>query len=182
MRLSVLGFLGVGLVLLSGCSDPVPPTPRGAWTVSFADTGIECQHGGHNAKVGDVGPSTKNAVVVDGTEGANVDCRVSPKGSGFFVDASLQQSDKFLTILIDGISTAATETAPVKGGIGYSSANTVDTYTTTTMDKCDYYFVPSAQGIAAGRVWVSFKCPRLEAEGSFCSIQQGYAIFENCEE
>ncbi len=182
MRLFPLGFICVGLALLSGCSDPVPPTPRGAWTVSFVDTGIDCQHGGHNAKVGDVGPSTKNAVVVDGTEGANVNCSVRAAGKGFAVDASLQQSDKYLTMLISEISASATETAPAKGGVGYSSANTVDTYTTTETDKCDYYFVPSAQGVAAGRIWVSFKCPTLYAEGSTCAITQGYAIFENCDE
>lgn len=187
MRLSVLGLMTAGLALLSGCSDPVPPTPRGAWTVSFVDTGAACQHKGHNTKVGDVGPSTKNAVVVDGTEGADVDCSVKASGAGFAVDASLTQNASGLSVLIGQIAPSATDMAPAQGAISYVSPETVDAYLTPPDSKCDFYFVPGGQGVAAGRVWLSFGCHKVEAEGSVCeSMQtyalQGYAIFENCSE
>jgi hypothetical protein len=182
MRLSPLGFIPVGLALLAGCSDPVPPTPRGAWTVSFVDPGQDCMQAGHNTQIGQVGPDNKDAVVVDGTESASIDCDVKAAGTGFNVYAVASQKDKGLTIVVNGITAAATEMAPAKGGISYVSANTVDSYLTPEGSQCDFYFIPPRQGIASGRVWVAFKCPVIESEGSTCSISQGYAIFENCNE
>jgi hypothetical protein len=182
MRLSPLGFIPVGLALLAGCSDPVPPTPRGAWTVSFVDPGIDCAHMGHNTQIGQVGPDNKDAVVVDGTDNATIDCEVRAVDNGFNVSASASQKDKALSIVVNGIPATATEMAPHKGGISYVSANTVDAYLTSTESLCDFYFIPPRQGVAAGRVWVAFKCPEIEAEGSKCAIAQGYAIFENCNE
>lgn len=183
MRLSTLCFVPVGLALLCGCSDPVPPTPRGAFTVSFVDTGVDCQHAGHNTQVGQVGPDNKDKVVVDGTENAEIDCEVHDAGGGKFnVSGSASQADKSINIIVNGITAGATEMAPAKGGISYVSANTVDAYLTSQDNLCDFYFVPPRQGIAAGRVWLAFKCPHIEAEGSVCAIQQGYAIFENCSE
>jgi hypothetical protein len=183
MRLSPLGFIPVGLLLFASCSDPVPPTPRGAFSVSFVDTGIECAHAGHNTVIGMVGPKNKEVVVVDGTSSTIIDCEVTPVTGGFKVYASATQKDKALTIVLNNIPASATEEAPAKGGISYVSAKTVDSYLNSTDTPCDFYFVPTTppnQGIAAGRVWLSFKCPKIEAEGSTCAISQGYAIFENC--
>lgn len=182
MRLSPLGFIPVGFLLFASCSDPVPPTPRGAFSVSFVDTGIECAHAGHNTVIGMVGPSNKEIVVVDGTSDTTIDCTVKPVTGGFSVEATATQKDKALTIVIDKIPATASEMAPTPGGIAYVSAKTVDSYLNSTDTPCEFYFIPPAQGIAAGRVWLSFKCPMVEAEGSTCEISQGYAIFENCSE
>lgn len=181
MRLSPLGFLPVGLFLLS-CSDPVPPTPRGAVSVSFVDTGIDCAHAGHNTEIGKVGPASKDQVIVDGTNDADINCTVRVAGDGFSVEATATQKDKALTIIIDKLTAKNTEEAPATGGIAYTSAKTVDSYLNATGSPCEFYVIPPAQGVAAGRVWLSFKCPVVEAEGSVCQISQGYAIFENCSE
>lgn len=182
MRLSPLGFIPVGFLLFASCSDPVPPTPRGAFSVSFTDTGIECAHAGHNTVIGMVGPANKEVVVVDGTADASIDCEVKAVMGGFSVEASATQKDKALTIIIDKLPATATEEAPASGNIAYVSAKTVDSYQPTTGTPCSFYFVPPEQGVAAGRVWIAFKCPSVEAEGSTCAISQGYAIFENCSE
>jgi hypothetical protein len=182
MRLSPLGFLPVGFLLFASCSDPVPPTPRGAFSVSFVDSGIECAHAGHNTVIGMVGPSNKEIVVVDGTSDTTIDCTVKAVEGGFSVEATATQKDKALTIILDKIPTTASEMATTAGNISYVSAKTVDAYGNATGFPCEFYFVPPSQGIAPGRVWVSFKCPKVEAEGSTCTISQGYAIFENCSE
>jgi hypothetical protein len=182
MRLSPLGFIPVGFLLFASCSDPVPPTPRGAFSVSFVDSGMECSHAGHNTVIGMVGPSNKEVVVVDGTADTDIKCSVTPVAGGFSVEATASQNDKSLTILIDKIAATATEMAPTPGSISYVSAKTVDAYSNSTGFPCQFYFIPSNQGIEAGRVWVSFKCPMVEADGSTCEISQGYAIFENCRE
>lgn len=186
MRLSPLCLLTIALATCGlSCSDPVPPTPRGAWSVSFVQkSAVDCKQAGHNTLVGSVTSNTKTAVVTDGTNGAHVSCTVSDLGNGnFSVSAQESQADKFLNIVISSIAATATETAPAPGGIGYASANTVKTYTTDDMTPCNFYFVPnSGEGVAAGKVWVAFKCPAIVADGSTCEIQQGYAIFENCSE
>ncbi len=111
-----------------------------------------------------------------------VDCEVKAVEGGFSVEATATQKDKALTIILDKIAPTATEEAPAKGGIAYVSAKAVDSYLNATDTPCDFYFIAPSQGVASGRVWVSFKCPKIEAEGSTCAISQGYAIFENCSE
>lgn len=184
MRLSPLCLLTLALATLGlSCSDPVPPTPRGAWTVSFVQqSAVDCKQAGHNSQVGAVTSNTKTSVITDGTDSTHVSCTVSDVGGGnFSVNAEAQKSDKYLNIVINKISAAATEAAPATGGIAYASANTVKTYTSDAMTPCNFYFVPSSgEGVAAGKVWVAFKCPKIVADMSTCEIQQGYAIFENC--
>lgn len=184
MRLMTLGFIPVGLVFLAGCSDPVPPTPRGAISVSFVDNPpVECQHIGHNTQIGSVDNDSKDAVVVDGTDSTSIDCTVHDAGGGKFdVTASASKGASALSIVVNGITAAANETATAPGGIAYVSPDTVDSYQTPKDNPCNFYFIPPKQGIASGRVWASFKCPRIEAEGSVCEIGQGYVIFENCSE
>ncbi|MCK6588650.1 MAG: hypothetical protein HUU21_18975 [Polyangiaceae bacterium] len=183
MRLSPLGFIPVGFLLFASCSDPVPPTPRGAFSVAFVQqSAVECSHAGHVTEIGKVGPSNKEVVVVDGTSDTTIDCTVKAVEGGFSVEATAVQKDKALTIVISKIADTATDMATAPGGLSYSSAKTVDAYNNASDTPCEFYFIKPAQGVAPGRVWVSFKCPKIEAEGSTCEISQGYAIFENCSE
>src|SRR5690348_14524757 len=115
MRLSPLCLIPFALLTFAACSDPVPPTPRGAWTVIFSDLGIGCAQNSHATRVGDVDASNKKQVITDGTEGAKISCQVSAAGSGFDVDASANQSDKFLIIAVKGLTAAATKDAPMPG-------------------------------------------------------------------
>jgi hypothetical protein len=181
MRSALLGSsLFLAAPLLASCSDPVPPTPRGAWTVSFIDPGIECQHAGHNAQVGEVTDRTKQTLLSNGQDDAEVECIVSGSGS-FKVDASAYQSSKLLKIVVPSLTSAATIDAPAKGTVAFASPNTVKSYVSPS-NSCDFYFVEgSGEGVGEGKVWVAFKCEEIRlANESVCEIQQGYAIFENC--
>jgi hypothetical protein len=152
---------------------------QAAWTVSFADTGLDCFHASHIASVGDVGENEKAAVVVDGMDGAKVSCNVSGSGS-FKVYGSALQQDKSLLVQINELSASATEDSPASGTIVYSSVTTVDAYTSES-GACIFYFVPGTdEGVAPGKVWAAFKCPKITTEGSICGIQQGYLFFESC--
>lgn len=185
MRLSPLCLIPVAFVTLASCEGNVPPTPRAAWSVTFVDTGVDCAHMGHNSLVGKVTSNRKDAVITDGTDDTDVKCTVSPSGSGYNVDASASRKDLYLNILINGITSGATEAAPALGGLAYSSAITADAYTATASGDtaCKYYFIPgSGEGVDKGKIWVAFQCPIVTTEGSTCAIQQGYAIFENCSE
>lgn len=183
MRLSHLGFVPVALATVVGCSDPVPPTPRGAFTVSFADPGIDCSIGPHNAQVGSVLMDRKDKVVVDGTEDARIDCTVTPAGSGFKVSASARQKDKGLFLEVPSISPGATEETPATGGLSYSSATTADAFNNSDDEPCQFYFIPgTGEGVSAGKVWLAFKCPTVVSDGNECAIAQSFAIFENCSE
>lgn len=181
MRLSLLGLTVPVLIagLTTSCSDPVPPTPRGAWSVSFVDPGGACSIQGHNASLGKVTDSDRaNAVLVtSGEAGADITCSVVGSSS-FNVDATAYQSGSILQMVVNGLASSATSDNPAKGSIAFASPTTVATYAS---NECDFYFVPgSGEGIGPGKVWVAFSCPDISSEGSVCQIKQGYAIFENC--
>ncbi len=181
MRLSLLGLTVPVLIagLTTSCSDPVPPTPRGAWYVAFVDPGGACSIQGHNASLGKVTDTDRaNAsLVTSGEAGADITCSVVGSSS-FNIDATAYQSGSILQMVVEGISSSATETNPAKGSIAFASPTTVATYAS---NDCSFYFIPdSGEGIGPGKVWVAFSCDAISSEGSVCQIKQGYAIFENC--
>lgn len=189
MTLARLGFgllpvLGLLPLIGAGCSDPVPPTPRGAWSVSFISPNANCPVSGHNAKVGDVTDHTKERVIVDGEDNVSVDCTVSGSGS-FNVSANAIDNANGLafTMAVEGISPSATLDKPATGGVSFSSPTTGgEPAQSNSMDPCIFYFIPdSGEGIDAGKIWVAFQCPSMQLDMGTCAIQQGYAIFENCE-
>jgi hypothetical protein len=184
MRLALLAFPVLALAALSGCSDPVPPTPQGAFSVSFSQPGAGCSIGSHNAAVGLVDDKNRTTIVVDGNDGADISCSVVGGTSGpFKVDAQLVKEPNGLIIAIPSLSPKATKDAPSTGTVGFLSDRTAGkTYTSPTDTPCNFYFVPSTnEGVAAGKVWLAFNCPTLVSPpDQGCAISQGYAIFENC--
>lgn len=182
MRLAALALLPLpALAFAAGCSDPVPPSPNAAWSVSFIDPGLDCAIKGHNEQVGQVDSHKKPTVVTDGIDGAEVQCTV--KGDGTYsVDGRARHKGRALSVKIASISSSATEEAPAAGIVSYSSANTAgDPYVSPPDTPCQFYFVKgSNEGVAKGKVWAAFKCPLVESEGSLCEITQGYVLFENC--
>src|SRR3954463_12580295 len=72
----------------TGCSDPVPPTPQGAWNVNFgpAVDAAACKVAQHTASVGGVGESDRDKVIVDGAvvDGAIAAISCSVIGQGKF--------------------------------------------------------------------------------------------------
>jgi hypothetical protein len=186
MRLFQLGLvsltLGTVAVTSIGCSDPVLPTPQGAWAATFQSV-AGCQISSHNAKVGDIDGTNRGSVLVDGTDSATVSCTVSGSTS-FSVDASASRKGSALSIVIPSLSPKATIDDPSKGTVSYSSPQTVKAYYADQDHQCDFYFAEGTkQRVAAGQVWVSFRCPAIIGENKdTCGIMESYALFENCEQ
>ncbi len=191
MRLAHLGFVTLALAAscslfaAMGCSSPVPPTPKGAWQVTFfsgAETSA-CHINQHNAAVGVISKNTRGDEVTDALDGASVSCTVQGTG-GFKVQGSASQSGKSLSISIGSLSKSATVDQPATGSLSYASPNTAgNAYVNTSDSPCKFWFEPStSQDVSAGKVWVAFACDAVRDDGhdSTCGIKSGYAIFENC--
>ncbi|MFO0762004.1 MAG: hypothetical protein U0359_36525 [Byssovorax sp.] len=174
---------GAGLAGAAGCSDPVPPTPQGAFQVTFVSDSAECGIAGHNTAVGAVTSTTKDKVLVSGTEGADVECTVSGSGT-FSVQAKITQNGQGLEINIPKLTASASKDNPATGSVNYASLKTSGTaFSSATDTPCKFYFTSSSEGVASGRVWITFDCPKI-VQGTMktCKLGPGFAIFENCAE
>ena len=173
----------VGLACLTGCSDPVPPTPQGAWSVSWVQGDpVACGIPTHNSDVGKVSAADREVVVVDGIDGARVSCEVTGAGK-FNVHGKASHEGVALEIKITDLDASATEDAPRPGQAAYSSqAKTAgNVFISDTAEPCNFYFTPETkEGVSEGKIWVAFHCPKMLQENNICSIQQGYALLENC--
>jgi hypothetical protein len=187
MRFARLAPCSAVLLACFGCSDPVPPTPQAAFSVTFLDDGPEGSQGcavtGHNTTLGDVTPTTKDKLLKNNVEGADVDCSVTGSGS-FNLDLSAFQGANGLILSVGGLksrgSGGPTREAPAPGTVTFHSATTVDVYSSSGA-ACNFFFADeSNQDVAAGRVWLSFNCPLIVDGSSQCELGDSYAIFENC--
>jgi hypothetical protein len=187
MRLARLALAVVSTSTLAvfaiACSDPVPPTPQGAWNVTLVSSGPACHIMGHNAHMGSVTSSTKDSVLVSGgTEGAEITCVVSGTGT-FSVSGTGNLNGLGAQISIPAIDASATAMKPAHGSISFASGTTGGTYSSPSATPCDFYFVHgSGEGVASGRIWVAFTCATVVQEMSTCNISESFAIFENCGE
>jgi hypothetical protein len=187
MRLARLALAVVSTsalaVFAAACSDPVPPTPQGAWAVTFVDNGMACTTKGHAAQVGSVSSASKDKVLVSGgAEKADISCQVS--GTSSFAVTGLATLDgQGVQITIPKIDSSATKEAPAPGSVSFSSSFTAGAYSSSEATPCNFYFVPSTgESVASGRIWVAFTCPKVDDGTSSCLITESYAIFENCTE
>lgn len=182
MRFARLGpaLVAPAALLSLSCSDPVPPTPRGAYSVSFSDTGVDCNIAQHNAAVGEVTDTERKVVVTNGLEDASVSCSVTGSGP-FAVEGEIQLGGDFLQISIAQIKFPdATKDNPVKGQVGFQSIKTQGVFSSS---ECDFWFFDSGsngQGVAAGKAWVSFRCAAVKDDMNTCGIANGFVILENC--
>jgi len=181
MRVACLTIIPfAAFALLGGCSDPVPPTPQGAFQVNFADSGATCNIASHRTEVGVVDSTKKTTVVVDGVEGADVQCKVSGAGP-FTVSARVVLGADLLNISIPAINAGSTVDNPAKGGAAFTSFKTGGAYGSQA-DGCDFYFKDgTGEGVAAGKLWVSFKCAEVIGDYT-CAIAESHVILENCDQ
>jgi hypothetical protein len=177
----VLGF--AALAGAAGCSDPVPPTPQGAFQATFVSNSSACMIAGHNTAVGAVTSSTKDKVLVSGIDGADVECTVSGSGT-FSVQAKISQGGQGLEINIPKLTAGATKDNPATGSVNYASLKTSGTvFSSTTDTPCSFYFSDNHEGVASGRVWITFDCPKIiQGTMKTCKLGPAFAIFENCSE
>ncbi|WP_437275879.1 hypothetical protein WME90_32140 [Sorangium sp. So ce375] len=184
MRLARLGFvpvLGLLPLLGLGCSGSEPPTPRGGYTMNFADPGIDCAAPGHLAVLGEVSAGQKVRLVTDGEDDVTVDCSVS--GSGTFSVSAMAKNPaeaSDIRVKIDSIAPAATKDAPATGDIAFSSAKTGgQTFYSDPAAPCKFWF-EGKQGVDAGKIWVGFECPAMLNEGETCQLRLGVLAFDGC--
>jgi hypothetical protein len=177
---SWFGLPIIALAGLAGCSDPVAPPAQAAWSISFIHDSSACEIASHNMMIGDVDDNDRRAVVVDGAGGAEIECTVTGSTSFKVSETSALHQGRALAMGIASISKNSKQATPAKGFVAYASEKTVDTYQPEVNTPCDFYFTDgTGQGVAAGKIWVSFNCPIVIAETSTCAMS-GYAIFENC--
>ena len=187
MRLAHLALAVVSTsalaVFAAACSDPVPPTPQGAWTVQFVDNGSACNIIGHAVQVGSVTSASKERVLVGGgIEGADISCQVT--GTSSFAVSGLATLDgQGLQITVPNIDSSATKEAPAKGTVSFNSLKTAGAYSSSEASPCDFYFLPNTgEGVASGRIWVAFICPKVDDGMDSCALSESFVIFENCTE
>lgn len=178
------GVLAALATTFTGCSEPAPLVPKGAWSLVFVDTGPGCQIAGHNVSIGEITADKRQTLVkdqnVEGNVTTTVVCSVVDNGGSFYFDAAESNSaGNVLTLIVPEISTSATKDSPAKGTVSYMSPNTATTFSST---DCNFYFIDgTGQGAKAGSIWLTFECPSISAASdNVCQIQIAYAAFEQC--
>ncbi len=170
-------MLVVGATSSIGCSDPVPLIPRGAWSLTFQDTGSECTVAGHNAAVGQVEADGELELKANGTDDAEVSCEVKTAGGGYAVSGKVRFKGQYLSLNVAEVKKDATFEEPATGHVEFQTGQTAKIYRS---DECIIYFVDD-QLVDKGKVWGSFQCAAVQGPNdSICAVQQGYFAFENC--
>lgn len=185
--MSVSRFVGHGSITLLilvvsglGCSDPVSPTPQGAFNVTFGDavgTGIACPaKNPAQLQVGAVG-SAQSAPINDGDDGATIVCRVAKVGEGFRVSGSiLKGTAQFYLAPVD-----VTQGLKSSGRVSVSGANTAGkSYGPATGTACEFEVIE----VKESKAWLSFSCPHVvsgSSESEQCSLYNGFLLLDNCE-
>lgn len=156
---------------------------QAAWTAHLLSNGGACSITSSIGQGGAVTASTKDKLIVDGGfDSASVACAVKGTTS-FSVHGQAKLQSQSLTIDIPSIDATATVTTPAKGTSSFAASATGGVYTTSAGTSCDFYFTPgTGEGIASGRVWISFKCPAIINGQSTCELAESVAIFESCTE
>jgi hypothetical protein len=201
-----IGALGC-LPLLAACGDPVPPAPQANVSIQVAEYdpmdpvngNKRCPPYRHWLNVPyqrDKAPSSQsqqasdsNADVraINGQEGNKVSCKVTPDGSNFKVTASAtgyaQNMDRKLSPVSVNISIPSI-------GEGDSSARGRFTFQDDTTagnqyysDDCTYSVEGGAMGVKPGGIWGKISCEGVKEDktpDSACVIQNGFFVFENC--
>lgn len=187
MRLSrfALAVLSTSVlaVFAAACSDPVPPTPQGACKAELLSNGGKCTITSQEVSLGSVSASGKDKLLIaGGVESAEVTCQVTGTSS-FDVTASISVSGEGIQISIPKIDPSATKMAPAPGSVVFAGKETGGAYTSESATPCAFYFTQgTSQGVASGKIWVSFSCPKVVGGMSTCEIAESFAIFENCTE
>jgi hypothetical protein len=187
MRLSrfALAVLSTSVlaVFAAACSDPVPPTPQGACHAELLSNGGACTITSQLVDVGSVSATTKDRVLVSGgPESADISCQVTGTTS-FNVTGSVSVSGEGVQISIPKIDSSATKMAPAMGSVTFASKESGRAYSSESDAPCAFYFPQgTSQGIASGKIWVTFSCAKVVGGMSTCEIDESVVIFENCTE
>ncbi len=178
--------LSVGLW---SCSDPVPPPYQAGVNIriqsapsSVTPAGKSCKYTPHSAFVGSPPPSANTAGkrVIAGEDGAKVKCSVRKSGDVFKLTGTA--SHKAVSFAVTGeVTPGGTGT----GLIQHRNNTTLATLESPADQPCTIEVAPEPLQAASGRIWARFSCPALTVRNEpavFCQTDEGYFVFENCDE
>jgi hypothetical protein len=174
------GLLGSLSLVLVGCEDPPPPTPAGAFAMTFSKSGPDCNLSTHNAGIGKVGQEGDPDLISDGAGSASIDCEVSATSGGFKIATSMSDGTS-LQVTVPSISTDnVDEASGVDGSVSYASSETGGDFFASGSTPCKFWVNPDSQYVKAGTAWVSFVCDSISNEGVVCGINNGFLNVKNC--
>jgi hypothetical protein len=176
---AVLSVAAVGMIA-SACSESVPAAADGAYFLTTTQPDpLKCMIAGHTVQVGAIDAQVKKTVLVDGTNKTVVQCTVLNDTAPFQVHASLDDTANtgtYFEIVIPSIGPGAKSDSPATGTVIFSDPKTAGN---AFSGQCNF-FIEGNEGIASGKVWVSFNCDGVSFGMSTCPLKTGFAIFENC--
>jgi len=190
-------------LVVAGCSDPVPPAPRG--NLVFTLTGCTTYSGGVGAQLGqDVPVATKSVQlpatdgtrpgrrIEDGQEGSSISCtvdggdtnRIEARISGTQSHPSAQFVENVGIVISDGFlqktETGGTGQANITlhtGGVYYRTPEGGSCTLSLESSRTDNQFT-----VDAGRVYARFDCAALEDPPTTGCRASGAFVLERCEE
>ena len=188
LLLSVATTALLGAITMS-CSDPVPPTKQGAFSVRLtAGTGM-CGLPQTFIKIGDASATT-HASVSDSND-PQVKCSVKQSGGSFTFDAQLTSSGSMTVFSVTGTATPGADSmASVSISNPETALNAFGGSCKLSVTKSD---ASPNLAVAPGRIWAAITCPAITQPGTVplktCALSDfdgsgvgGYFVFENCDE
>jgi hypothetical protein len=197
MRMARISYwvpaLGLLPLLLTGCSDPVPPASQGAVALSFSDpdppaTTLCSNKGAKTAPILVAGnvrttATNKGTESTDQQNGDFVSCSVTPGGGGYIVTASIDSKVGSQQIHVSITNLTIREGQSDATGMLSVLLDDTSLYSSPTTDPCKFSVSGGALGVGPGKIWGSVTCTGLLESGSVdratCK-NTGYFIFENC--
>jgi hypothetical protein len=143
-----------------------------------SDPGWSCTIPAHTTVLGTIQPTDtiQGETLVDGKDGAQVECSVSGDGTFNFRGSITLSTGSLL---------AVSGQVPL-GGRGLGTANMYDLQTTISLsadpDSCQILVDRGALTVENGAIWAGFTCPKVWNPGQpgiWCS-SSGYFLFKNC--
>jgi hypothetical protein len=181
MRFVLAAFSVAAVAMIaSSCSESVPAAADGAYFLTtIQNDPLKCMISGHTDQVGAIDAQERKTVLTDGVMNTKVSCTVLNAQAPFDVHAVLDDTantGNYFEMLIPAISTSNKVDSPAAGNVIFSDVKTAGN---AFSGNCNFY-IEGKEGVAAGKIWVSFSCDEVSFGMSSCPLKQGYAIFENC--
>ncbi len=194
LRTLMVGAAALTALSAASCSDAVAPPSQGGMYIEInaaplteTPAGRKCTIAGHSAQIGNPPPnaSSPGKRVIDGENGASVSCKVSKSGDVFKFQA--KATHKKVSFFASGeVTPGGTGTAriteydpPGTTGSGLTLGSPADT-------PCEVS-VEAPFEVAKGRIWGYFHCPAFVDISQpdaqlYCEAENGWMVFENCDE
>lgn len=168
---TALAISACSAIAVASCSDPVPPSPQGAFSAYLGNaTGATCPSPGP-VSIGAV-TETDKAPVADGDNGTSVSCRVVAIAGGFGAEGSLNSGN-----MVFNMTNVSFQGNSGTGTVRLGGPATVGVYASQT--PCTFTLLQAE----SGRIWTKFDCPQMKFASALqpeCAATGGIAVFENC--